>query len=124
MESVRFEQIQVLEEGENVYWVLHFPHIDLEVSEATEEGTIARRGKEPYDIQARDFDVCKLFGGGFCDGVEELAEWRARLAKTSNSEDFKLLKRSDEIHRGFSFLCCPDKICFARKGNQIHGFPP
>jgi len=82
------------------------------------------RGKEPYDIRARDFDVCKLFGGRFCDGVEELAEWRARLAKTSTSEDFKLLQRSDEIHRGFPFLCCPDKICFARKGNQIHGFPP
>ena len=35
------------------------------MSEATEEGAIARGGQEPYDIQARDFDVCELFSGGF-----------------------------------------------------------
>ena len=96
MESVRFEHLQVLEEGEN-----------LDVSEATEEGTIARRGKEPYDIRARDFDVSKLSGGRFCDSVEELAELRARLAKTSNSEDFKLLQRSDENSSWFPLPLLP-----------------
>ena len=40
MKSVGFEYLQIFEEGKDVCWLLHFPHIDLEVSEATEEGTI------------------------------------------------------------------------------------